>query len=339
MILNYRMREQKKFYAMYRTEYGLKAFIYDLMQLPLHKKRLLRAKRYEDFMTTYMNLSPEFSEPDEANSIWGEYDILISGSDQIWNKHSCELERNEWKYMNPYLLDGFKGKKISYASSIANMTEEDLQVIKEKISSFNCLSVREKQSAATLAELSHKEVFHVCDPTFLLSREEWISLLGLKKPSGKYIVYYSLGGLKKYKKAVNVLLPLAKKMKCKLKVINPFSYFPYMDANLEVCADYGPKEFMESIYGAELVVTDSYHGTILSLNFKKNVYSICGKQGSEFRKTDVLGLLGLEDRIISDVSDLAEIDLKNTNYSNADSQIDKLRKCGKEYLATTICNR
>lgn len=336
-ILNYRMREQKKFYSMYRTEYGLKTLVFDLMQFPLHKKRLLRAARYEEFMATYMNLSIEYSEPTEMDSIWNEYDIFISGSDQIWNKHSCELERSDWKYMDPYLLEGFQGKKISYASSIANMTEEDLQVIKGKVSNFDYLSVREKESVAALTKLSHKKVTHVCDPTFLLNREEWISLLRLKKQSDKYIVYYSLGGLKKYKNAIKTLLPLAKKMKCKLKVVNPFSYFPYKDTNLEVCADYGPQEFMESIYGAELIVTDSYHGTILSLNLGKNVYSICGKYGSEFRKTDVLRFLGLENRIISDVSDLTEMDLRDIDYSNVDTKIDKFRECGKEYLATTIC--
>ena len=37
----------------------------------------------------------------------------ISGSDQIWNKHSLEMEHNDIKFMYPYLLKGYSGKKSS----------------------------------------------------------------------------------------------------------------------------------------------------------------------------------------------------------------------------------
>ena len=36
-IINYRMQEQNYIYSLYRTKYGLKTFLKDLMQLPIHK--------------------------------------------------------------------------------------------------------------------------------------------------------------------------------------------------------------------------------------------------------------------------------------------------------------
>lgn len=111
-IINYRMREQKEIYKMYRTHYGIKALVKDILQLPIHGKRRIRSDRYEKFFAEKMQLTPICTDYESVSAIWGKYDLIINGSDQIWNKHSLELENNDWKFMKPYLLSGYLGKKI-----------------------------------------------------------------------------------------------------------------------------------------------------------------------------------------------------------------------------------
>lgn len=335
-IVNYRMKEQKAFYSLYRTKYGVKTLITDLLQLPVHKKRKRRAEKFEKFINNELKLTAEIEEADEISSVWSDVNTMISGSDQIWNKHSCELEHNDWKYMNPYLLDGFEGKKISYASSIANMSKTDLEHIKDSLKKFNSLSVRENSSKDILKELTQMDVEQVCDPTFLLSAEEWINALSLKENEEKYIFFYSLGGIKKYIKAIRALVPVAKRMNCKLKILTPFSYLPCFAACVENCSDYGPVDFMNAILNAQYVVTDSYHGTILSLNLKKQVYSICENKGAEFRKTDILEMLNLKNRIIDDVNDINNIELNDIDYDTVSKQIEQIRNKGINYITNAI---
>ena len=121
-IINYRMEEQKHFYQpLYRMNFGVKTWVKDLLQFPCHRRRLQRTDRFEKFFKQKLLLTEELSRPEEVISQWQQYDVIISGSDQIWNKHSCELEHNDWHYMNPYLLKGFNGRKISYASSVGSL--------------------------------------------------------------------------------------------------------------------------------------------------------------------------------------------------------------------------
>lgn len=85
----------------------------------------------------WFNLSVECVEPEDVYALWDKYDIIISGSDQIWNKMSNELANVSWKYMMPYLLYGYMGKKVSYASSIGNMSDEDLLKIIPEVEKFS----------------------------------------------------------------------------------------------------------------------------------------------------------------------------------------------------------
>lgn len=338
MILNYRMKEQDRFYRpTCRFDCGMKATVKDLLQLPIQRKKVQRALKFEEFFEKYLSLTPRVAEPEEVAKQWEQFDTLISGSDQIWNKHSCELAHNDWRYMDPYLLKGSEGRKISYASSVANMTDEELQYILPELRQFDALSFRESVSAEKMSALLVRPVATVLDPTFLLTKDEWIAHLQLqKKDDEKYILVYSLGGPKQVLRLLPVLPRLSKKRDCKLKVITPFAYFPYPDKHIAYHPEYGPIEFLHALYNAETVVTDSYHGTIFSVNFGKEFYSICKSGGSEFRKTDILNRLGLQDRIIFNPAAIPELALPPIDYNAVYAKLEVLRQHSIEYLQKTL---
>lgn len=330
-IINYRLKEQKIIYSNIRFKYGLKSFIRDLTLLPVYGKRKEKYRRFEDFFKEKLVLTAEAEEPEDVSMIWGKYPVIISGSDQIWNKHSLELQANDWKYMGPYLLDGYSGRKVSYASSTANMTDAELERIKPQLDDFSRIAMREPSSAEKISAMLGKSVESVLDPTFLLNKDEWIEKLSLKKAEGDYILFYSLGGPTPFSRVKADLQAFSEKLGCKVRVVTPFCRVA-ASKYFEPHPEYGPVDFMNAIYNAKAVVTDSYHGTILSVNFGKDVYSLCKKGGSEFRKTEVLERIGLGERILYDSNGLLSKDFAPVEYAAVYEKLQVLREHSMSYL-------
>lgn len=335
-IINYRMREQKEFYREIRRKYGLKTFVLDCLRLGEHKSRKIRAEKFETFIKERMDTTVEFCEPEDMKRIADCFDIIISGSDQIWNKHSCELQWNDWKYMDPYLLKGLKCKKVSYASSIANMKSEELEMIRNPILDFDYVSMRERSSAFKMRNLLGVNVEEVLDPTFLLSKEEWIDKLKLTKTYEEpYICFYALTGGKTLYRSIRNLKYIADSG-YRIKVITPFAPFYMKDERFEVKQELGPAEFMNLLFNADRILTDSYHGTILALNLEKEFFSINGKNESDFRKTDILNKLGLQSRVVTWTNWVEKFDCISIDYDVVHEKVEAMRKESYGYLKKAI---
>lgn len=333
-IINYRMKEQRRVYSIFLWNKGIKwwkSLIKNFLMISHYKVKKERQIQYEKLINRIFNLSEECIEPDDVYNIWDKYDVIVSGSDQIWNKHSNELEHVSWKYMYPYLLHGFKGKKISYASSVANMSDNDLLTILSDIKNFDYVSFRELESANKFKKMCNINVYHVIDPTFLMNRDEWINKFKIKKCSEKYILYYALNDRKDIKRVITVVEQYAINRNCKVKMLAPLVYVK-KNKNIEILDKTDPIDFLQLLYNAETVITDSYHGTILSVNFEKDIYSICGRNASDFRKTDILKLIGMEDRIICNVRDILSTIHKPIDYKSVSIKLNKLRNLSKLYL-------
>ena len=333
-IINYRMKEQRRVYSIFRWNSGIKwwkSLIKNILLISRYKSKKVRQQRYEKLINQIFNLSKECVEPKDVYNIWDKYDVIISGSDQIWNKHSNELEHISWDYMYPYLLHGYKGKKVSYASSIANMTDEDLLKIIPDIKDFDFVSLREKESADRLSKICDINIVSVLDPTFLLKKDEWIEKFNLKKSREKYILYYALNGRKDIKAVKGIVEEYAMRKKCKVKIIAPLAYIR-SSKNIEVLDEIDPIIFLQLLYNAQTIITDSYHGTILSINLGKDIYSICGRNESDFRKTDILKQIGLEDRIIYDLKCLLKKIYTPIDYKVVNDKLANLRKQSEQYL-------
>lgn len=335
-IVNYRMKSQIKYYSMIHLNNGLKAFLKDLLHLPQIGKYITRKNRFEQFIEE-LNLTKEFNEPEEVDEADEMFDIFVSGSDQIWNKHSNELEESEWKYMYPYLLCFTNKKKVSYASSIVNMKDEELTYIVDKVKKFDKISFREKASCDRFKSLFGIESNEVLDPTLLLNSEEWSSKIGTipeKMINKKYILYYALEGVKKTRKIMPKLQKMAKRKGCVLVVITPLSCFTYSKGVINAI-DAGPKEFLGWIKGAELVITNSYHGTLFSVNLGTNFYTLQEKESTDNRIKGILLKLELEKRIISDVDSIL-YEKEEINFQDVWKKLDIYRKESIEFLKKAL---
>lgn len=283
-------------------------------------------RAFERFYNQYLKVSnTAYDSVDELNSECPVYDGYIVGSDQTWNPFVSG--RPEAFYL-PFVKND--AKKGSYAPSLAvsSLTEEQSRFIKERLSCFKWLSVREKTGAQLLESVLGKNVTQVLDPTLLLDKEQWMQYGSHKFDEEKYIFVYLLGEKKEHRKIIDNL-----QKKLGLKVIcMPVSYLELANKNYKHVYG-GPDDFISLIANAELVCTDSFHGTMFSINFEKQFYSFCKTDDNvvsseNSRLKDALEMFGVEDRLITDTpSKIVEI-----NYKEIIKKVNREKEKSLSYL-------
>ncbi len=221
-----------------------------------------------------------------------KYDAYIAGSDQIWNP-----SKNIFKPF--YYLDFTNRKKISYAPSLGTSVypNEYKDVVKELLSSFSYISIREKKGEKLLSSFIEKDITTVLDPTLLLSKNEWNKIAAKTKQNKKYAIGYFLTYNKDY---INWTIQDAKRKNIELLFfqINPHVY---NYSNNIVAA--GPREFISYIKEAEFVYTDSFHATVFSILYEKDFLTFKRfKDGSEndqnSRLANLFQLTNITDRFV-----------------------------------------
>lgn len=336
-IINYRIPFQKKYYGLLGYGSGVKAPLKKLMMVPQLSARKKRANRYEQFISQRMNLTQKISSPEEADQFKDSFDVYISGSDQIWNLHSNEFINSGIQYMKPYLLDFTNKKKISYASSVTNMNDEELVQLKPELEKFFAISAREMSASQSLSRLLAKEISTVLDPTLLITREKWLSLIPKEieqYTEEPFVLYYSLKNYMETKQDLISLATITLKMGLKLIVLTPLIPLVKMEGVINA-ANAGPWEFIDLIRKAKMIITDSYHGMLFSINFKKDFLYLRNKQGDHgLRATQLLDLLEIKNRIIDEVT---EINLNSkVEYVEANVKLESKRIESIKYLKDAI---
>ena len=253
------------------------------------------------------------------------FDLGISGSDQIWNPLLNKKVDDIY-----YLNFGKFRYKISYASSLGNYkfdSESFNDLIKRNLQSYLKISTRE--NSAKLERLIGKKVFNVCDPTLLLSKEEWANRLGINENISPYILVYSLTDSDNVIKIAHLI---AKKKN--LKIINiGKTIYHYNDVRCVL--DAGPKEFVELFYNASYVVTNSFHGTAFSINFKKQFLSVKHPKSPE-RAEHILSVTGLLSRLVSPQIIEFPNDMEEGLINDTTKTLEKIRAESYQFLKEGI---
>lgn len=298
----------------------IKRLIKQVLILPNYFKLKRKNSKFAEFRKDYFKLSRKFRTADEIRGAELDYDICITGSDQVFNP----LIQNSDIY---YLDFCNKSSKIAYAPSFGikdftKVKESTKKLIKE----FKHMSCREADGAEFLSEVTGNAVPIVSDPVFLLTPEEW-SKITTKPRTDRYILVYDLNGGKP-------LVEIANKIKTEtgLPVIcitaNKYANIKYkVDELLVSC---GPLEFISYIQHAEYVVTDSFHGTAFSTLFRRKFISFVALKHAASRIQSLLKKLGIENRIFYNAK---EFDIKKVIFKEYDKELEELVKSSKQFLS------
>ncbi len=314
--------------------HAIKMMIHDILRL---KDRNRVIKKFKKFIKSKMNLSKLVTRHDIENGAIGYFDVYVCGSDQIWNTKLNFNKNGEPD--SSYFLDfaDKKSKKISYASSMGqhyHLTDSEQEKIKDLLKDFTTISVRENCAQEVLSQLLKREVFHVLDPTLLISKEEWLEALGIDKnyrsQKENYILVYSISKTPLIKKAVEFFV---RKSGNKVVIIDQ-AFKPFINTNFHI-RDAGPIEFIELFANAWLVITDSFHGTCFSINFKKPFVSTRSVWHGGNRIESLLNLLGLKERLINDEKDIDKLSA-DCDYKSLENKLNYERARSIQILSSGI---
>lgn len=250
---------------------------------------ILRSWKMRRFLLSHLKLShKKFYFQKALKQVSTKYDIVICGSDQIWCFDS-------FRGFNPaFFLDFVNNKttrKISYAASFGNT--ECLGNYRDEVykllSQFQTILVRDSNSLEIIKKECNQEAKKVLDPTFLIQYDK---LNQAPKLKDKYLLIYNQALLKQSE--IDFIKSVVKLQN--LKIVAVGKYNNLAEINVETASI---KEWIGLYSQASYIVTNTYHGTIFSIIFRKpfNVFVASNKLN---KLNDLLSDLGLENRVFSD---------------------------------------
>lgn len=251
-------------------------------------------------------------------------DCYVLGSDVIWDLKSSFF-RNHTDFFWGTQFEN--AKIVSYAPSAGFAKDEDVKKcpeIRTALNRMSAVSVRDLPSKELLQPYCDKEIQIVCDPTYLLTREEYNAVA---KPANlkDYLFIYYYGKMPAdYREAIQAFA------KAKgLKTVTFGAVNPWCDISLV----YDPLLFLSIYDKAEYIVTNTFHGTVFATIYEKRFAVI---KNDKPKVLDVLRMCSLSDKMTNEAKDISTILESNFDYDLTREKILTEREKGLNYLKTAI---
>lgn len=323
IVVNYRNRRlySEKLPIASRLKSSIKTILTSVPFAPLKYKN-----NPEKFRSRYIKETPLFFDEEPGRNICKDLDAVLCGSDQIWAPNVYN------PFYFAHYLSGKNIRKISYAASVGlNDIPDDLvDKYKVHLQDFYAVSVREQEGSDLLKKRCGIDAEVVLDPTLLVSADVYKSMQStVKGISGRYLFCYFLNKDHQYRKAVEKYAS-----EHQLQIVG-VSDKPADGEWMLRLTNLGADHFLWLINNAATVMTDSYHGSIFSLLFHKNLWTfvrfaedspIC--QNSRIRQ--LANNFHINHRIISANSVID--DAKIIDFDLFESQLSHLRDHSFNYL-------
>lgn len=227
-------------------------------------------------------------------------DVFMTGSDQVWN---CSYNHGVDEC---YFLGFTNKKKCAYAASVGTdvFPEEYLPKVKNFLSSYDKITVRENQTCKYLRKIGFKDVECVLDPTLLISKDEWLEKFNLKDKEPlmkeKYLLVYSVES-----KINDFIFQQAKKIADErgLKIValtsgGPLLLRKYKNTYDKLYSLADTKKFLLLLRDAAFMVASSFHGTAFSINFNKEFITITPPK-FDIRTRSIIDQFNLNSRVVT----------------------------------------
>lgn len=287
--------------------------------------RILFYNRYQLFWHNVGGIEPKrrIKEEDLAKL---SYDIIVAGSDQIWN---IKLATSAL-YFLPFCKDA---KKVSYAASIGtdDFPEEDKTNVAGYLKDFSFLSVREPQAQVAIERLIGRKPELVIDPSLLLTWNDYTKMAKFPRIKRKYIFLY-------LRHKDSEVVPYARKMadSLGLQIVECHPRIKKIYSDDKIVLQPGPKEWLGWLLNAEYVFTDSFHGCAFCINCNKQFFVKVSSANSEMssRIIHILDKYGMQDRLIKSEKDM--FSMPDIDFSKSNALLVKDREDSIAYLKSAL---
>ena len=320
--------------ALFRKPTGIGSAMADVHTALHYGPLKSRYERFEAFARDYLHISAHrFESFEELENAELPYDLILSGSDQIWNPKIFPDGR-----FDPVFFGAFSPRrKIAYAPSfgIPHVPEEMEEELRGYLKDFSHIATRERQGQTIVKEVTGETVPVVLDPTLLLTRDEWGEAAHAPAQTGGYILCYCISkpaALEPYIRQLAEQTGLPVVQLCGLRQkVHP---------KATCVLDAGPSEFLGLFRGASYVCTNSFHGTVFSVQFQKPFFTavapteLAAPESS--RTFSLLSRLGLTERIIGK-GDTAALTAP-VDWAAVDEKLSAAREDSMAYLRAALAN-
>ena len=292
----------------------------------------LAYRRFDDFKRKYIRKSRVFNNYEELKNHPPKADVLIAGSDQIWN---ADLSEDIWK-MTFLQFGDEKAQRIAYAPSMSmnKLSSEQEKLFAQYLHSFDALSAREKLTVEKCKNIGFNCEL-VLDPTLLITAHDYEKIT-CNTHSHPYVFIYSIN----YETTndippLHLLKEIANKDECHIVVTTGGGYIKNEELLNDVIYDYATIQgWIGNIRNAELVVTPSFHGIVFAILFHRNFIftPLHGRfsKGNE-RVYDLLKSLDISGHIWGEENLYSTI-----NWENVEKRLSIMRDNSKKYLIKSI---
>ena len=253
-----------------------------------------------------------------------DYEILMVNSDQTWRKKYISIF---YDFAFLCFARNWKKYKFIYGASLGSalwkLNKTDEKIAKICLKDFKGISVREIGAVNRIEKhLGIKPKF-VLDPTFLINEKEYLNIINdyknINHLNNDYIFTYLFSEEKEIVKfikdsSVQLNYSVHKVKKYHLNSI---------------------KKFIYGIYNCKAVITNSYHGTIFSIIFKKTFITFIYKDGNNDRFDSLKEILHIGNRIV-EYNKKPNISLLTTPLNINQSYIESLKIQSIDYIKKNL---
>ena len=292
------------------------------MTMPAINENFFKFERFyqERFIRTRNKYTSKNFNDVETNEHINQF---VCGSDTIFCPD--EFGFDDGYYANYEVM---KGNSVSYAASFGDphFSEETYIILNDRLRNFKALGIRENQMIPYLKKNTNVPVQRVIDPTLMLKPEEYETIISESSIKEKYLLMYS----RRYSPIMeDYAEKLAKEngwkiVEISLRAINS-------ERGHIMRYDAGVEEFLSLVKNAEYIVTNSFHGMIFSVQFKRP-FVVFSREQCDNKIEELLKLFGLSDRmLVTGKESFGEID-----YDDVHQRIETERRTSMDFLKMEI---
>lgn len=298
-----------------------------IIQLLLGFPKYRRVEKFNKFHKEYFNLTElSYDNMDSLQENPPIFDVYCTGSDQVWNPRFIS---NDTSFMLSFAPE--EKPRLSFAASFAtNEIPDNLkELYKKHLVKYNQICVREQSNVGIIKELTEKDSTVVCDPTILMTADEWISALKLKpqKREKNYILVYVLAYMYNPYPYINNIIEYVKSTLGYQVVFLGGKISNSFNPNTSCIRDEGPTDFVNLIRNASFMVTDSFHGTAFSAIFGIPMLGVVkSKNSKDGRLITLLDKIGGSHSIVEYTENISYSKEELLNLKCDKSLLDKYRE-------------
>jgi hypothetical protein len=258
------------------------------------------------------------------------FDLVIIGSDEVFN---C-TQVVPWGFSLQLFGNIENTKKIiTYAASFGHTSYEDLlrfnlnSKISDALKKVSSISVRDINSKEILIKNGFENISINVDPVLIYDFDHLIPHFDINE---EYIIIYSYPNRMNNKEEINEIKKFAKYNN--LKIYSIGFYFSWCDKILIP----NPFEVLAYFKKAKYIITDTFHGTVLSIKYNKNFCTLV-RESNKQKLTFLLQQFSLEGRIVSEPLFISTILSNIINFESVNNKLIIEKNKSLNYLKYNLC--